>query len=100
MQYLNNYLGLLVIIKISYFTDFEEVIIKISHMMVKKKISKKPLVKTLVKNPIGKFHTTTNDHYKKSDFVLVKSLVAFYGQVSKALRTISYWLVSLLVCFY
>ena len=42
MQYLNNYLGLLVIIKISYFTDFEEVIIKISHMMVKKNLVKNP----------------------------------------------------------
>ena len=37
---------------------------------------------------LGKFHTTTNDHYKKSDFVLVKSLVSFYGQVNKALRSI------------
>ena len=35
---------------------------------------------------IGKFHKTTNDHYKKSDFLLVKSLVSFYGQVNKALR--------------
>ena len=33
---------------------------------------------------LGKFHTTTNDHYKKSDFVLVKSLVSFYGQVNKS----------------
>ena len=31
MQYLNNYLDLLVIIKISQFTDFEQAIIKISH---------------------------------------------------------------------
>ena len=32
MQGLNNYLGLLVIIEISHFTDFEQVIIKISHL--------------------------------------------------------------------
>ena len=44
---------------------------------------------------LRKFHTTTSDHYKKSDFVLVKSLVSFYGQVNKALRSISHWLVSL-----
>ena len=30
------------------------------------------------------FHTTTNEHYKKSDCVLVKSLVSFYGQVNKS----------------
>ena len=35
---------------------------------------------------LGKFYMTTNDRYKKSDFVLVKSLVSFYGQVNKALR--------------
>ena len=46
---------------------------------------------------LGKFHTTTNDHYKKSDFVLLKSLVSFCRQVNKALRSIRYWLVSLLV---
>ena len=52
MQYLNNYLGLPVIIKISYFTDFEKVIIKISHFDdSNKKLSKKPLVKTLSKKP-------------------------------------------------
>ena len=39
---------------------------------------------------------TINDHNKKSDFVLMKSLVSFYGQVNKALRSISYMLVSLL----
>ena len=33
---------------------------------------------------LGKFHMTTNDHYKKSNFVLVKSLVLLYGQVNKA----------------
>ena len=33
-------------------------------------------------------------HYRKSDFVLVKSLVPFHGQVNKALRSISHWLVS------
>ena len=33
---------------------------------------------------LGKFHTTTNDHYKNSDFVLVKSLASFYGQVNKS----------------
>ena len=50
MQYLNNYLGLPVIIKISYFTDFEKV--KISHFDdSNKKLSKKPLVKTLSKKP-------------------------------------------------
>ena len=38
---------------------------------------------------LGKFHTTTNDHYKKSDFVLLKSLVLFYRQVNKALRSSS-----------
>ena len=27
---------------------------------------------------------TTNDHYKKSDLVLLKSLISFYGQVNKA----------------
>ena len=48
---------------------------------------------------LGKFHMKTNDRYKKSDFVLLKSLVPFYGQVSKALKTISHWLVSLLVFF-
>ena len=50
-------------------------------------------------NSTGKFHMTTNDHYKKSNFVLVKSLVSFYGQINKALRSISHWLVSLLVFF-
>ena len=50
---------------------------------------------------MGEFHTTTSGHvvvkhYKKSDFVLVKTLVPFHGQVNKALRSISYWLVSLL----
>ena len=39
-------------------------------------------------------------HYKKNDFVLVKSLVPFHGQVHKALRSISHWLVSLLVVMY
>ena len=29
---------------------------------------------------------TTSDHYKKSDPVLLKSLISFYGQVNKALR--------------
>ena len=48
-------------------------------------------------NSLRKFHTTTNDHYKKSDFVLLKSLVPFYRKVNKALRSISHWLVSLLV---
>ena len=28
-------------------------------------------------NSLGKFHTTTIDHYQKSDFVLIKSLVTF-----------------------
>ena len=37
---------------------------------------------------------------KKNDFVLMKSLVSFYGQVNKALRSISYLLVSLLALFY
>ena len=32
---------------------------------------------------MGKFHTTTNDHYKNSDFVLAKPLVSFHGQVNK-----------------
>ena len=36
------------------------------------------------------------DHNKKNDFVLMKSLVLFYGQVSKALRSISHMLVSFL----
>ena len=45
-----------------------------------------PIIKQ--RKSLGKFHTTTNDHYKKSDFVLVKSLVSFYGQVNKALRSI------------
>ena len=35
-------------------------------------------------------------HYKKSDFVLVKSLIPCHGQVTKASRSISHWLVSLL----
>ena len=39
---------------------------------------------------------TINDHNKKSDSVLMKSLVSFYGQVNKALRSISHMLVSLL----
>ena len=43
---------------------------------------------------------TTNGHYKKSDFVLVKSLVSFHGQVNKALRSISHWLVSLLALIF
>ena len=57
MQYLNNYVGLLVIIKISHSTDFEQVIIKISNFgdsitLSKKILSKKKLlVKTLSKNP-------------------------------------------------
>ena len=56
MQYLNNYVGLLVIIKISHSTDFEQVIIKISNFgdsitLSKKILSKKKLlVKTLSKN--------------------------------------------------
>ena len=41
-------------------------------------------------------HVDEKKHYKKSDFVLVKSIVPFYGQVDKALRSISHWLVSLL----
>ena len=50
---------------------------------------------------VWEFHTTTNGHvvekhYKKSDFLLVKSLVPFHGEVNKALRSISCWLVSLL----
>ena len=45
----------------------------------------------------GKFYTTTNDHYNKSDFALVKSLVPFHGQVNKALRSISHWLVILVL---
>ena len=35
-------------------------------------------------------------HYKKNDFILVKSLAPFHGQVDKALRSISHWLLSLL----
>ena len=31
-------------------------------------------------NSLGKFY----DQYKKSNFVLVKSLVSFYGQVNKS----------------
>ena len=57
-----------------------------------------PIIKQ--ENFLGKFHMTTNDHYKKSDFVLVKSLVSFYGQVNKALRSISHWLVSLLALLF
>ena len=50
---------------------------------------------------MGEFHATTSGHvvekhYKKNDFVLVKSLVPIHGQVKKALRSISHWLVSLL----
>ena len=30
---------------------------------------------------------TTSDHYKKSDPVLLKSLISFYGQVNEALRS-------------
>ena len=56
--------------------------------------------KSMRGNPLGKsigeFRTTTNDHYKKSDFVLAKSLVPFHRQVNKVLRSISHWLVSLL----
>ena len=47
-------------------------------------------------NSLGKFY----DQYKKGDLVLVKSLVSFYGQVNKALRSISHWLVSLLALIY
>ena len=43
----------------------------------------------------GKFHTTTNDHYKRSDFVLKKSFVSFHGQFSKTFSSIFHWLVSL-----
>ena len=52
-------------------------------------------------NYLGKFYTTANDHYKKNDFVLVKSHTSFYGQVNKAFRSIFHWLVSLLalICF-
>ena len=39
---------------------------------------------------------TINDHNKNSDFVLIKSLVPFYGQVNKALGSISHMLVSFL----
>ena len=42
---------------------------------------------------------TTSYHYRKSNFVLLKSLVSFYGQVNKALRSIFHWPVSLLVFF-
>ena len=49
---------------------------------------------------LGKFHATINDHHKKSDSVLVKSLVLFYGQVNKASRSIFYWLVSLLALMF
>ena len=37
-----------------------------------------------------------NDQNKKSDSLLMKSLVLFYGQVNKALRIISHILVSFL----
>ena len=47
-------------------------------------------------NSLGKFY----DQYKKGDLVLVKSLVSFYGQVNKALRSISHWLVSLLALIF
>ena len=50
-------------------------------------------------NSIVKFYTTINDHYEKSNLILVKSLVLFYRQVNKALRSISHWLVSQLVFF-
>ena len=40
-----------------------------------------PIIKQ--EKSLGKFHMTTNDHYKKSNFVLVKPLVLFYGQVNK-----------------
>ena len=43
---------------------------------------------------------TINDHNKKSDFVLMKSLVLFYGQVKKALRSISHMLVSLIALIF
>ena len=33
-------------------------------------------------NSIVKFYTTINDHYKKSNSTLMKSLVQFYGQVN------------------
>ena len=40
--------------------------------------------------------TWLKKHYKKSEFVLSKSLALFYGQIDKALKSISHWLVSLL----
>ena len=70
------------------------------------------LFKSVLGNSYGKFlgeiprgnSILTNSHmtkkYKKSNFALVKSLVLFYGQVSKALRSISHWLVSLLVAVF
>ena len=51
-------------------------------------------------NSLGKFHMTTNDHYKKSDFANTKSLVPFYGQVNKALTSVFYWLLSLLAIIF
>ena len=40
------------------------------------------------------------NHYKKNTSVLLKSLAPFHGQVNKASRSISHWLVSLLVVMY
>ena len=49
---------------------------------------------------LGKSHTTTNDHYIKSDFVLVKSHNSFYGQINKDLKSIFHWLVTLLALIF
>ena len=57
-----------------------------------------PIIKQ--EKSLGKFHTNTNDHYKKCGFVLVKSLISIYGQVNKALRSISHWLVNLLALIF
>ena len=40
--------------------------------------------------PIGKFHMTTNDHYKKSDFTNTKLHVPFQGQVNSEPASLFY----------
>ena len=43
-----------------------------------------------------KHNSHMTKHCEQSDSVLTKSLVPFHGQVDKALKSISHWLVSLL----
>ena len=59
-----------------------------------------PIIKKCITKLLEENSKLLREIPKKNDFVLMKSLVSFYGQVNKALRSISYLLVSLLALFY